>query len=97
MFQCDKCNPPKSFTTKSNLNQHERNIHLPKPFVCELCEKTFARKDSSNNHKRKHVDVNKLQCPQQDCQKNFTTNANLKRHIKTCHEKTQVAVLNHGV
>ena len=49
--KCGVC--PKSFTTKSNLNQHTKHVHGgEKPHRCGICSKPFSRKRNRDMHLR---------------------------------------------
>jgi KRAB domain-containing zinc finger protein len=55
--------------------------------VCELCEKTFLRKEYLMRHMMTHVpNERKFECP--DCHKKFNRKDNLRSHLKT-HSKDQ--------
>jgi len=52
-FDCTKCD----FKTKheSALYRHGQSFHMKRePFKCDLCEKTFKRRDNMNTHKKNH-------------------------------------------
>ena len=47
---CDSCD--KSFSTTGNLTRHHKIVHEGnKPHKCDICSKTFGRRDAMNSHK----------------------------------------------
>lgn len=78
-FQCNKCN--KAFSLKKYLIRHEKicSIHT---VICKKCKEGFSNKSDLNFHTCK---TEEHTCPL--CQKVFTKESYLKRHLKT-HSKT---------
>lgn len=49
---------------------------------CDLC---FKRADQLHSHEFTHTQLKKFMCLYDDCDKAYTNNAHLKRHVKTAH------------
>lgn len=55
--------------------------------LCTLCGKTFSRTSSLKTHIfTVHERMKKYQCPYTNCNKRFTTNSNMRRHVRI-HER----------
>lgn len=50
---CDVCD--KKFKSNEELSKHYRKMHMPKPFVCETCGRSFSRDDLLLRHKIIHA------------------------------------------
>ncbi|XP_058443486.1 zinc finger protein 664-like [Malaya genurostris] len=80
-FECKVCG--KSYSTQSNLMLHNKR-HLDsdvRPYECELCGARFKTKFIFNSHSRVHSH----NCS--DCDKQFVTKNELKKHIDTSHKE----------
>jgi hypothetical protein len=63
----------------STLSQH-RAIHSDaRPYVCEVCQKTFNRVSTLISHRRTHFDDKPHKC--HVCGKGFHQKGNLKNHL----------------
>ena len=63
----------------STLSQH-RAIHSnARPYVCEVCQKTFNRVSTLISHRRTHLDDKPHKC--HICGKGFHQKGNLKNHL----------------
>lgn len=63
----------------STLSQH-RAIHSDaRPYVCEVCQKTFNRVSTLISHRRTHFDDKPHKC--HICGKGFHQKGNLKNHL----------------
>lgn len=89
---CSICG--KSFSTKSNLTKHSKNVHdltnnrdnesPENKLECTLCSGTFSKKANLNRHmSEQHLEVNQIICP--GCREYFTRYESLFRHIDTRH------------
>ena len=56
-----------------------------KKFACELCPKTFAKRNKLNAHEKTHLGVKVRENSCELCDAKFTRKDNLVRHIKTYH------------
>jgi len=83
---CEYC--PASFVDSSNFSKHLKACHYGlKPYVCNLCQKKFGRKDSLTKHYRIHMGDKEMrksiQC--EKCGAKYTTRSNLGRHVRKFH------------
>lgn len=83
---CDYCN--RSFSNKSNLIAHHRNIHFTNGkrqhrFTCDVCKKGFAMKSEMVVHRSMHDAVKRYACDQ--CSSSFSFQTNLRRHKLSIH------------
>lgn len=85
-FSCGQCG--KIFTSQILLNSHFRKFHLPdneKPFKCEICSKSFEKKQGLSCHAKAHLEEHPYIC--QLCNKSFSKICYLKNHQKTHQEE----------
>ncbi|XP_053578001.1 zinc finger protein OZF [Bombina bombina] len=75
-FICSQCG--KMFSSKSNLNSHERTHEGGKPFICPECNRRFSLKGSLVRHLRIHTGKKPFECS--ECGKCFNRSANLVTH-----------------
>jgi len=84
-YICDICH--KQFPTRQNAQRHRVGVHTdasaPKKYVCDFPGCTYGTNTHSNfrEHKKRHV--GKHFCDQ--CGKEFTTPACLRRHFRNIH------------
>ncbi|XP_039491185.1 zinc finger protein 239 [Drosophila santomea] len=77
---CPHCE--KRFTTPGTLKRHIEGIHNQiKPYVCDLCGKSFNYITGLKDHKLVHTDECPFECP--ECKRRFKNNARLKIHLDT--------------
>lgn len=84
-FECSADGCGKSFYTKSELNFHNRNVHLDdKPHACTECEKRFAKRSQLENHMQTHSSSErKFKCG--ECPLSFASAKRLNSHTKNAH------------
>lgn len=93
VHQCAIC--PMAYRLKCDLDLHKRRVHF-RPFMCVICEKSFANGSELSNHQIKHssnegqfTDLMKYHCS--ICHKGFSSRKHHKSHIRehdhpfTCH------------
>lgn len=83
-YTCSLCG--KSFFNAKDLSMHEVR-HFEKKEKCSKCEALFfCRVDLNRHFKNKHTAA-EIKCIHENCERKFHTNAKLKEHVKTRHEK----------
>ena len=83
MFEhaCGKCE--KTFSSRSNLNQHNNQLHVE--LKCDECGKMF-KKGNFARHRKVHADSDSVsRC--HICAKTFSRTDNMHAHVKKCHEE----------
>uniref|UniRef100_A0A1B6KBF5 Protein krueppel n=1 Tax=Graphocephala atropunctata TaxID=36148 RepID=A0A1B6KBF5_9HEMI len=74
---CDKL-----FYTKNLLRRHML-VHGEHSFACKVCNKSFSRVDTLSLHLNTHIKSQLFSC--QQCDRSFSLNRYLKRHIARMH------------
>ncbi|XP_041733653.1 histone-lysine N-methyltransferase MECOM isoform X6 [Coregonus clupeaformis] len=89
---CPDCG--KTFATSSGLKQH-KHIHSSvkpfickslRPFICEVCHKSYTQFSNLCRHKRMHADC-RTQIKCKDCGQMFSTTSSLNKHRRFCEGK----------
>ncbi|KAH8351176.1 hypothetical protein KR084_008977 [Drosophila pseudotakahashii] len=77
---CPHCE--KRFTTPGTLKRHIEGVHQQiKPYVCDLCGKSFNYITGLKDHKLVHTEECPFECPV--CKRRFKNKARLKIHSDT--------------
>ena len=77
--------PTKQTTTTTTMPTKQRREHshmAHRPHKCEVCDKSFARKQDLKRHADIHIGLKPHKCPA--CKRGFDDKSNLNRHIKIC-------------
>ncbi|KAL9694938.1 hypothetical protein quinque_014223 [Culex quinquefasciatus] len=88
MFQCDICK--KSFVNSYGRQKHMEDVHVPdelKNFACNRCPKRFMKESQLAYHLKGHENLDKGVAKCHICDKSYATEALLKTHIKSSHER----------
>jgi uncharacterized Zn-finger protein len=89
-YECtiEGCN--ERFVNTSRRNVHVQSKHLKeRRFQCDVCSKTFVLKNCLNTHYLKHTtngNGKSFACTAEGCNKRYTWNDTLQRHIRTFHQ-----------
>ena len=83
-FKCSKCHS--FFVNKNRLRRHELKhdniVEENKPYLCDMCPKSYHLQASLYNHKKVH-DQKRYEC--EVCNKSFALKGNLLSHRKNVH------------
>ncbi|XP_054111030.2 transcription factor IIIA [Callithrix jacchus] len=82
--------------TWTELLKHVRETHKEE-ILCEICQKTFKRKDYLKQHMKTHAPERDVcRCPREGCGRTYTTVFNLQSHILSFHEERRPFVCEHA-
>ncbi|XP_051963378.1 MDS1 and EVI1 complex locus protein EVI1-A-like isoform X7 [Xyrauchen texanus] len=99
---CPDCG--KTFATSSGLKQH-KHIHSSvkpfickslRPFICEVCHKSYTQFSNLCRHKRMHADC-RTQIKCKDCGQMFSTTSSLNKHRRFCEGKNHFTAAAGGL
>lgn len=80
-FQCDTCE--ETFEVYAKLNEHKKT-HGKERYQCPTCGRWFQKRYHMRNHEKIHKGLKSYEC--QLCQKRYTNQTNLDRHIRVTHQ-----------
>ena len=78
---CSKSNHP--FNSRCRLVHHMLVHTGEKPHACDICPKTFARRENLKIHKRIHTGEKPYGCRDENCQKRFSNSSDRIKHERT--------------
>lgn len=82
IYPCTACN--EQFHTYTEWINHRKSHGLLK-YVCNICQRAFAKKAYLDKHQKTHKDITELQKFECECcSKRYTSKGNLERHMR-CH------------
>lgn len=82
--------------TWTELLKHMREAHKEQ-ITCEVCQKTFKRKDYLKQHMKTHAPERAVcRCPREGCGRTYTTVFNLQSHILSFHEEQRPFTCDHA-
>ena len=79
-FTCEHCGA--QFKTKTNYQNHVRNVHVRCPMTCHICGQSCKNARSLQEHKRRHNEANRKHACK-DCDKTFFSKSLLTAHVRT--------------
>ena len=90
LVQCPDCD---QMFSRLYISVHKKRTHgigptSIKPFVCDQCGRTFAKKYGFKQHVslvHEHTAVVKKDCPVAGCDKKQMSGVHIRRHISRCH------------
>uniref|UniRef100_A0A8C8SNW8 Transcription factor IIIA n=1 Tax=Pelusios castaneus TaxID=367368 RepID=A0A8C8SNW8_9SAUR len=86
-YACKKDNCSFVGKTWTEHLKHLKDSHA-EPIVCDVCCKTFKRKDYLRHHQKIHAEEREVcRCPREGCDRTYTTVFNLQNHILSFHEE----------
>ncbi|XP_074159694.1 transcription factor IIIA [Sminthopsis crassicaudata] len=92
------CRKDCSFLAKTwtELLKHMKETHKEE-ITCDICGKTFKRKDYLKQHKKIHAPEREVcRCPREGCGRSYTTVFNLQSHILSFHEEQRPFICEHA-
>ena len=84
-YMCEYPGCSKKYSILSRYQVHMRTHQGKKPFLCQICNKSFNEKGNLKTHLRFHSELRPFKCPK--CTKCYKTNGHLKDHIEIQHNK----------
>ncbi|XP_055908067.1 zinc finger protein 675-like isoform X1 [Eupeodes corollae] len=58
-------------------------------YECAYCEKQYQSKNSLENHRKVHEEIDKIKCRYESCSKSFTSSSGYFHHMRTHNEENQ--------
>lgn len=84
-FKCETCEA--TFLVHAEYNKHTKT-HGQNRFQCMVCNRWFAKRYLLNAHQKTHAGNKSFECSL--CQKRYTNQSNLDRHIRIFHKKERL-------
>ena len=83
-FKCSLCSI--SFRYQGELNDHTITVHESRKYTCDLCAKSFNRRDVLYKHRRSlHLKIKTLNFECDICENRFKDRDTLQGHMKKVH------------
>jgi uncharacterized Zn-finger protein len=82
-FECTYPGCFKLFKAYPHLSDHLKRHYNIKPFSCQECSASFARKNTLKTHLLIHSGIKPFKCTFSGCAKSFVEKGNMKTHYKT--------------
>eukprot|EP00124_Ichthyophonus_hoferi_P004774 Ihof_evm2s573 gene=Ihof_evmTU2s573 len=86
---CPHCE--KDFPNLSSLNKHLTSHSQDRPHDCIVCSKKFKRFDHLSSHMLTHRGEKPFMCSYEQCQKRYSDQRSLKRHLEKNHSNSGTA------
>ena len=84
LYKCEDC---EQAYAHANLLAAHRKSHEWTPQTCPTCDKEFSKRASYRAHLKLHdEDRQRMKCPYWGCNKDYSGQAVLNRHIKTVRD-----------
>ena len=84
-YKCEFPGCTKRYSILSRYQVHMRTHEGKKPYLCQICNKSFNEKGNLKTHLRFHSELRPFKCS--FCTKSYKTNGHLKDHIEIQHKK----------
>lgn len=82
--ECPDCGA-RIWNFRKHMETHKSDAERKKPYVCELCQRSYINRPSYIGHLNKHKNIRPYACDK--CEKTFHGAANLRMHMNS-HETT---------
>lgn len=82
LLRCTALGCKKQFKTQLTLNNHLKNIHEKRKYMCKTCLKPFRKHQHLKIHEYEHTGIKPFPCSHEGCDKSFILPSKLKLHMK---------------